>query len=53
MIGAFAAPLAAFLANRQPVLNTTTFRKVLVWAVLGHVLAAVCLVLAIGQLPKS
>ncbi len=53
MIGTLSAPLSAFLSNRQPVLNLTTFRKVLLWAVLGDVLAVLCLILAIGQLPRS
>jgi|SRR5881296_123343 len=53
MIATLAAPLSALLSNRQPVLNLTTFRKVLLWAVLGDVLAVLCLILAIGQLPRS
>jgi len=52
MIGTLAAPLSAFLSNRQPVLNVKTFRKVLLWTVPATVLAVVCLILAIRELPR-
>jgi len=53
IVGTLAAPLTAFLVNRQPVLSVRTFRRVLVWAVVGDILAVVCLVLAFRQIPRT
>ncbi len=53
MVGTAAAPLAAFLVSRQPVLNVVTFRKLVLWAVAADVLAVVCLALAITQMPRT
>ena len=53
MVGAFAAPLVAFLVTRFAVLNHQNFRKILLTAVAGIVPAAVCLIIAITQIPRS
>ncbi|TLZ71639.1 MAG: hypothetical protein E6K10_04580 [Methanobacteriota archaeon] len=53
MLGAFAAPLVAFLASRAPVLNTETFRRIILRAVVGSVPAVVCLAIALTQLPRA
>ena len=53
MLGAFAAPLVAFLTTRPSVLDSETFRRIILWAALGSVPAVVCLVIAITQLPHS
>jgi hypothetical protein len=53
MLGAFAAPLAAFLATRPRVLSLQTFRRILLTTVVGIVPAVVCLIAAITQIPRS
>ena len=53
MIGTLGAPLSAFLSNRQPMLNRTTWSKVLFGAVLGTVPVIVSLLLALSMLPRS
>ncbi len=53
MLGSAAAPLSAFLSTRQPVLNMSTFRRVLLWTVAGDVLAVVCLALSVSQMPRT
>jgi hypothetical protein len=53
LVGSIGAPLAAFLGNRQTVLNPKTYRTIVLWTVVGIVPAVVCFIVALIQLPRS